>query len=109
KAQKVRTLIVKDFEAAFNEVDLIVGPVTPSVALPVGVSEGADMFGELQDILVEASSIAGLTSASVPCGFVKGLPVGLQLTGAQFEEQKVLEAANSYQQITDWHTKRPQL
>lgn len=109
KAQKVRTLIVKDFEQAFKEVDLIIGPVAPSVALPVGVSNGADMFGELQDILVEASSIAGLTSASVPCGFVNGLPVGLQITAAQFNEQTVLQAANVYQRLTNWHTKRPQL
>src|SRR5690606_10005858 len=84
KAQQVRTLIINDFEQAFKQVDLILGPVSPSTALPIGSSEGASMFGELQDVLVEASSIAGLTGLSVPCGFVDDLPVGLQITGHQF-------------------------
>lgn len=107
KAQKVRSLIINDFAKAFEQVDLIVGPVSPTPALKLGASDGQAMFGEMEDILVEASSVAGLCSASVNCGFVDGLPIGLQITGAQFAEQKVLEAAHVYQVNTDFHTKKP--
>ena len=73
KAQKVRTLIIKDFEEAFKKFDLIIGPTSPGPALKVGASIDSPMFGELEDMLLEPSSIAGLTSISVPCGFVDGL------------------------------------
>ena len=109
KAQKVRTLIIKDFEQAFKKFDLIIGPVSPSPALPIGASKGSPMFGELEDMLLEPSSIAGLTSISVPCGFVDGLPIGLQITGPQFAEKLVMQAAHSYQQATTWHHEKPTL
>lgn len=109
KAQKVRTLIIKDFDQAFKNFDLIIGPTSPGPALKVGASIDSPMFGELQDMLLEPSSIAGLASISVPCGFVDGLPIGLQITGPQFAEQLVLQAAFSYQQATDWHVRKPQL
>ena len=67
------------------------------------------MFGELQDILVEASSLAGLPGVSVPCGFVDGLPVGLQILGPYLEDKKVLDVAEVYEQATDWHKEKPQL
>ncbi len=109
KAQKVRTLIIKDFEQAFKKFDLIIGPTSPGPALKVGASVNSPMFGELEDMLLEPSSIAGLTSISVPCGFVDGLPIGLQITGPQFTESLVLQAAHNYQQTTDWHVRKPQL
>lgn len=109
KAQQVRTLIIEDFHRAFKEVDLILGPVSPTTALKLGASQDQAMFGELQDVLVEASSIAGLTGLSVPCGFVDGLPVGLQITGNQLAENQVLKAGHAYQQATNWHTQKPNL
>jgi len=110
KAQKVRTLICQDFEKAFQKVDIIVGPTSPSVALPVGATKDSFMFGELQDILVEASSLAGLPGINVCCGFSKeNLPVGLQIIGPQLSEQLILDVAYAYQQQTDWHKLKPNL
>lgn len=109
KAQKVRTLIISDFARAFSEVDVIIGPTSPGPALKVGASLDEPMFGEMEDVLVEPSSIAGLTGISVPCGFVDQLPIGLQIIGPQFAEDLVLQVANSYQQSTPWHHERPLL
>ena len=102
KAQQVRTVIVKEFEKVFADYDLLIGPVSPGPALKMGASKDQPMFGEIEDRLVEASSIAGLPGVSVPCGFVDGLPIGLQITGKQFEEEKVMSAAKSYQENTDY-------
>jgi len=109
KAQKVRTLIVKDFNQAFTKCDLIIGPTSPGPALKVGASLDQPMFGEMEDILVEASSIAGLTSINVPCGFVEGLPIGMQITAPQGQENLVFNAAQQFQQATSWHTQKPPL
>ena len=108
KAQKVRTLIVEDFKKAYKEVDLIIGPTMPTVALELGASEKSPIFGELMDVLVEPSAIAGLTGISVNCGFVNDLPVGFQLIGNQLDEEKVLGAAHVYQQNTDFHKEFPE-
>lgn len=102
KAQAVRTLIVEDFNRVFDQVDVVIGAVSPGPALKVGASLAEPMFGEMEDVLVEPSSIAGLTSAGVPCGFVDGLPIGLQITGPQYSEVKVLQIADLYQQNTDF-------
>lgn len=102
KAQAVRTKIIEDFASAFKNFDCLIGAVSPGPALSVGASKDQPMFGEMEDVLVEASSIAGLTSASVPCGFVDGLPIGLQITGAQHNEVKVLQIANAYQKNTSF-------
>jgi aspartyl-tRNA(Asn)/glutamyl-tRNA(Gln) amidotransferase subunit A len=109
KAQRVRTLIVEDFQKAFSKYDLILGAVSPGPALKTGASKDQPMFGEMEDVLVEASSIAGLTSLSVPCGFVDGLPIGLQITGPQQGENTIIKAGYAYQQTTDWHTKKPEI
>lgn len=110
KAQKVRTVIVEDFNKAFKEVDVIVGPTTPSTALPVGSSKDHPMFGEMADVLSEPSSIAGLPGISVPCGFSKeGLPIGLQIIGPQFSEEHILNVANQYEQATEWHLRKPRI
>ncbi len=102
KAMAVRTKIVSEFENAFKEFDAYIGAVSPGPALKLGATKNEPMFGEMEDVLVEPSSIAGLTSAGVPCGFVDDLPIGLQITGNQFEESKILDIANLYQQTTDF-------
>ena len=109
KAQKVRTLICRDFDEKFKDVDVIISAVSPTVALKKGASAESAMFGELQDVLVEPSSIAGLPGLSVPCGFSKGLPIGMQIMGPQWSEEKLLQVGYAYQQETDWHLKRPKM
>lgn len=110
QAQKIRTLICEDFEKAFNDVDLIIGPSCPSTALEIGASEKNPMFGELQDVFFEPSSIAGLPGISLPCGFSKsGMPIGMQIMGPQFSEENILSAAFAYEQETDWHKRKPKI
>jgi aspartyl-tRNA(Asn)/glutamyl-tRNA(Gln) amidotransferase subunit A len=109
KAQKVRTLIIIDFQKAFSEFDLIIDPPSPGPALKVGATKNEPMFGEMQDVLVEPSSIAGLAGSSMPGGFVDGLPVGFGLIGPQFSENLVLQASFNYQQATHWHEQHPPL
>jgi aspartyl-tRNA(Asn)/glutamyl-tRNA(Gln) amidotransferase subunit A len=109
KAQRVRTLIVEDFNKAFEKVDLIAGPSMPCVALDLGESDKSPMFGELMDVLAEPSSIAGLPGISINCGFGGGMPVGLQLIGPQFAESNILGAAHGYQQNTTYHLQKPSL
>lgn len=102
KAQAVRTKIIEEFAEVFNHFDAIIGAVSPGPALPVGASQNQPMFGEMEDILLEASSIAGLTSVGVPCGFVDNLPIGLQITCDQFQEAKALMIADCFQRHTDF-------
>lgn len=110
KAQQVRTLIVNDFNEAFRNVDVVIAPTSPSTALPVGSSKDNPMFGELADILVEPSSIAGLPGINVPCGFSKQeLPIGFQVIGPQFSESLILNVAHKYQQETSWRQRKPNL
>lgn len=102
KAMAVRTKIIDEFENTFRQFDAYIGAVSPGPALKLGATKNEPMFGEMQDVLVEPSSLAGLTGASVPCGFVDDLPIGLQITGNQFEETKVLNIANLYQKTTNF-------
>ncbi len=102
KAQAVRTKIVNEFAEVFKTYDAIIGPVSPGPALHVGASKNQPMFGEMEDVLVEPSSIAGLTSVGLPCGFVDGLPIGLQITCDQLHEIKAVEIADCYQTHTDF-------
>lgn len=98
KAQKVRHLLCRDFDRVFQQVDLLVAPVSPTPALPLGVSKGQSMFGEMQDVLVEASSLAGLPGLTMPCGQTdKGLPLAFQIFGPQLSEKKILEVGLSYE------------
>lgn len=109
-AQKVRTLLCKDFEQIFGKVDILIAPTSPTPALKIGASANDPMFGEMQDILVEASTLAGLPGINVPCGFTKdNLPIGMQIIGPQLSEDLLLRVGYTYQQITDWHKKRPSL
>ena len=110
KAQAVRTLIRRDFEAAFKEVDLIATPVTPTAAFKLGekVQDPLEMY--LSDIYTISINLAGIPAISVPCGFSKsGLPIGLQLIGRPFEEEIVLRGAHAYEQATEWRLRKPNL
>lgn len=110
QAQKVRSLICRDFDKVFNNVDFLLSPTTPTTALKVGSSDQQFMFGELQDVLLEASSLAGLPAISMPCGFDQsGLPYGFQLIGPLNSDFKLLKLGDNYQQVTDWHTRKPPL
>lgn len=109
KAQKVRTLIVEDFERAFQKVDVLIGPTMPCVALKIGESANSPMFGEMMDVLTEPSTIAGLTGITFPCGYVDSLPVGMQVIGPALSESTVLGVVNTYQNATNYHKKFPNL
>lgn len=109
KAQQIRTMIVEDFKKVFQEVDVIIGPTSPCTALPLGASKTSPMFGEVQDVLVEPSTIAGLPGINIPCGFSEGLPVGLQIIGPQFSESLILQMAYAYEQETQWYKIKPRL
>ena len=109
KAQQVRRLIKNDFVNAFNEVDIIMGPTTPTPAFKCGekTADPVDMY--LEDIFTIALNLAGLPGMSISCGQVNNLPVGLQLIGNYFDEGRLLNAAHKFQQSTDWHLKTPDL
>jgi aspartyl-tRNA(Asn)/glutamyl-tRNA(Gln) amidotransferase subunit A len=109
KAQKVRSLICQDFERVFKKIDCLVAPTSPSVALKIGASAKDPMFGEAQDILVEASTLAGLPGVNLTCGFSKNLPIGLQVIGPQLSEELLFQVGYAYEQVTDWHKRRPKL
>ncbi len=108
KAQAVRTLIKRDFDAAFQEADLIVTPVTPTPAFKLGEKLQDPLQMYLSDIYTISVNLAGNPAISVPCGFSKaGLPIGLQLVGRPFEEDVVIRGAHAYEQATQWRAKRP--
>lgn len=106
KAQSARTLIKQDFDRAFQNVDLIVGPTTPSPAFRLGEHANDPLAMYLEDIYTIPINLAGLPAISLPCGFSKGLPIGLQLIAPAWEEERLLGAAYRYEQATDWHTRK---
>jgi aspartyl-tRNA(Asn)/glutamyl-tRNA(Gln) amidotransferase subunit A len=107
KAQKVRRLITDDFRAAFEKVDLVIGPTTPTPAFDIGAKMHDPVTMYLNDIYTIGANLAGLPGVSLPCGFVDELPMGLQLVGPHFAEAKLLNAAHQFQQATDWHRRAP--
>ena len=108
QAQKVRRLIARDFAAAFERCDVILGPTAPSTAFALGAKTDDPVKMYLNDIFTIPAPLAGLPAASVPCGFdAAGLPVGLQLMGRHFSEAVLLGVAHRYQQATDWHLRVP--
>jgi aspartyl-tRNA(Asn)/glutamyl-tRNA(Gln) amidotransferase subunit A len=110
QAQKVRTLIRQDFDAAFAQVDVIACPVAPTTAFPIGVKTNDPLSMYLEDVFTLPPSLAGICGLSLPCGFdAAGLPIGLQLLGPAFGEAQVLRAGHVYEQATDWHTRQPLL
>ena len=107
KAQRVRQLISADFARAFGEVDLLLGPTSPTPAFAIGAKCDDPITMYLNDIYTIGANLAGLPGMSLPCGFVGGLPVGLQLIGPHFSEARMLNAAHRYQLETDWHLQVP--
>jgi len=109
KALKVRTLIKGDFDSAFQKYDVLLSPTSPTVAFPIGERADDPLAMKLADTCTIPVNLAGIPAISIPCGFVDGLPVGLQIMGRAFEEGKVLQVAYAYEQATDWHRQRPSL
>ncbi len=107
KAQQIRRLISDDFRRAFAEVDVIMGPTSPTVAFKLGEKVNDPITMYLSDIYTIAVNLAGLPGLSLPAGFADGLPVGLQLIGDYFAEERLLNIAHQYQQVTDWHQRAP--
>jgi aspartyl-tRNA(Asn)/glutamyl-tRNA(Gln) amidotransferase subunit A len=110
KAQQVRTLIKQDFERAFQEVDAIVTPTSPTVAFKVGEKSADPLQMYLSDIFTISVNLAGVPGISIPCGFARdNLPIGFQLIGKHFDEESLLKVAYAYEQATEWHKRRPNL
>ncbi|MDP6166472.1 MAG: Asp-tRNA(Asn)/Glu-tRNA(Gln) amidotransferase subunit GatA [Gammaproteobacteria bacterium] len=107
KAQRIRRLIKNDFVKAFQQVDVIMGPVTPSPAFDIGSKTSDPVAMYLEDIYTLAINLAGIPALSTPAGFVDGLPVGLHIMGDYFSEAKLLNVAHQLQQATDWHMQTP--
>ena len=108
KALKVRRLIRNDFDAAFKNVDVLLGPTSPVPAFKIGelVDDPLKMY--LSDICTISTNLAGIPAISIPAGFsTDGLPIGLQLQAGPFEEEKLLRASRMFERATDWHTNRP--
>ncbi len=107
KAQKIRRLIRDDFQRAFQQVDVILSPTTPTPAFKLGEKSNDPISMYLSDIFTIAANLAGLPGISIPAGFIGSLPIGMQFIGNLFEEAKLLNVAHWYQKITDWHKKTP--
>jgi aspartyl-tRNA(Asn)/glutamyl-tRNA(Gln) amidotransferase subunit A len=109
KAQKVRTLLRQDFEAAFEQCDALVAPTCPTTAFKLGEKMDDPLTMYLSDIYVVATNPAGVPALSLPCGFSNAMPVGMQLIGKHLSEDVLLQIGHAYQSATSWHLKRPEL
>jgi aspartyl-tRNA(Asn)/glutamyl-tRNA(Gln) amidotransferase subunit A len=110
KALKVRRLIKNDFDQAFKQCDVVMGPTAPTAAFKLGEKTADPLAMYLSDIYTISCNLAGIAGISIPCGFTKGgLPIGLQIQAPPFEEEKMLRVARMYEAVTDWHTRRPKL
>jgi len=109
QAQKVRTLLRRDFEAAFEQVDVIFAPTTPDVAFKLGQKVDDPLQMYLSDVFTVVPNMTGICGVSLPCGFSNGLPIGLQILGPALGESAILKAAYAYEQATDWHQQEPPL
>jgi aspartyl-tRNA(Asn)/glutamyl-tRNA(Gln) amidotransferase subunit A len=99
-----------DYDAAFARCDVIAGPTTPTAAFPIGEKADDPLAMYLSDVYTVSANLAGIPGISLPCGFTTGgLPIGLQLLGPPFGEEKLLRAARMYESATDWHTRRPRV
>ncbi len=109
QAQKVRTLIRREFEQAFQQYDALLTPTSPTAAFKLGEKTGDPMQMYLSDVFTIPANIAGIPGISVPCGFVDGLPVGLQVLGPPLSEETLLRVAYAFEQAHDWRSLRPEL
>jgi len=110
KAQRVRTLIKKDFEEAFKKCDAIITPTAPTTAFRIGEKTQDPLQMYLSDILTISVNLAGLPGLSLPCGFdSEELPIGMQIIGKHFDEATILRIGFAYEQATEWHKRKPQL
>jgi aspartyl-tRNA(Asn)/glutamyl-tRNA(Gln) amidotransferase subunit A len=110
KAQRVRTLIRKDFDAAFGRCDVIVTPTAPTTAFRLGEKTQDPLQMYLSDIYTISINLAGLPAISLPCGFDgEGMPIGLQIIGKHFDEATILRVADTYERATEWHKKKPRI
>ena len=110
KAQQVRTLIKQDFDRAFETCDVLLTPTMPTPAFKLGEKTADPLQMYLSDIFTLSCNLAGLPGLSLPCGFTKsGLPIGLQILGPHFQEEKIFRAAYAYEQATEWHKRKPAL
>jgi aspartyl-tRNA(Asn)/glutamyl-tRNA(Gln) amidotransferase subunit A len=109
KAQKIRTLIKRDFDEVFQNFDALIAPISPTVAFRLGerISDPLAMY--LSDVCTVGVNLAGLPGLSVPCGFSDGLPVGVQLIGKPLDEALLLRIARAYEVATDWHKMLPRI
>jgi aspartyl-tRNA(Asn)/glutamyl-tRNA(Gln) amidotransferase subunit A len=107
KAGQVRTLIVEDFKKVFADYDLILGPVSPTIAHNFGSDKDDPVTAYMRDILTIPVNLAGLPGMSIPCGFSEGMPIGLQLIGNYFEEEKMYQVADAFEKATDFHKQKP--
>jgi aspartyl-tRNA(Asn)/glutamyl-tRNA(Gln) amidotransferase subunit A len=110
QAQKVRTLIKQDYEAVFEQVDVLAAPVAPTTAFLIGEHRDDPLAMYLEDVYTLPANLAGVPGLAFPVGFDQaGLPIGMQLMAAPFDEAALFQVAHAYQQVTDWHTRRPAL
>ncbi len=109
KALKVRTLVKQDFENAFKKCDILISPTSPTVAFKIGEKINDPLSMYMSDVCTVPINIAGICALSLPCGMSSNLPVGMQLIGNYFEEEKLLKAGYAYQMNTDWHKMNPEL
>ena len=109
KAQKVRTLIRREFDQAFEKYDALVTPTSPSVPFKIGEKLDDPLQMYLSDVFTIPVNIAGLPAITIPAGFSDGLPIGMQLIGKPFGEETILKIAYAYEQATEWHKKRPKI
>lgn len=110
QAQKVRTLIREDFARAFEQVDILAAPVTPTTAFPIGEHADDPLAMYMEDALTLPANLAGIPALAFPVGFdSQGLPIGMQIMGRHFNEPLLFQVAHAYQQVTDWHTQSPPL
>jgi aspartyl-tRNA(Asn)/glutamyl-tRNA(Gln) amidotransferase subunit A len=107
KAMRVRTLVKQDLDRAWERFDVLIAPTSPEVAFKIGEKTHDPLSMKLSDILTIPVNMAGNCAVSIPCGFQRGLPVGLQIIGRPFDEATILRAAHAYEQATDWHTRAP--
>lgn len=110
KAQQVRTLVKRDFENAFEKVDIIITPTSPTAAFKIGEKTDDPLQMYLSDIFTISVNLAGVPAISIPCGFTSAnLPIGLQLIGRHFDEELILRVAYAFEQATEWHKRKPNL